>query len=120
MQFEFWGMQWFPKEKGELSPKDRSPGVHSQQNLEYTSSLVTPAPHTIYPTKAWEAEPGAFAKVFGICSPSASRLHSDHVEQSHVRGVYLVPNIISVVHWMNLPPQVQKLWGELGPVWTVA
>lgn len=77
MQFEFWGMQWFPKEKGELPPKDRSPGVHSQQNLEYTPSLVTPAPHTIYPTKDWEAEPGAFAEVFGIpltkCLPPALR-----------------------------------------------
>lgn len=35
MQFEIWGMQWFPKGRG-LPPTPRSPGVHSKQNLECT------------------------------------------------------------------------------------
>lgn len=61
MQFGIWGMQWIPKGRGlPPPPKERSPGVHSQQN-----SLGTSAPLTI-PNKRLARRAWAFAEAFGI------------------------------------------------------
>lgn len=92
MHFEVWGMQWFPKGRGLPFLKERSPGVHSQQNLECTPHWFLLL-HTPTTQRDWEEEPRAFAEVLGVCSLSSpSCLHEGHFEQNHVRGTYLAPN----------------------------
>lgn len=74
-------------------PTPRSPGVHSQQNLECTPSLVTSAPHTVYPAKGWVRRAlslcrGVWSPVHRVHPPACTKITLNRVmSEEHV-----VPN----------------------------
>lgn len=79
MQFEIWGMQWVPKGRGLPlhPPKERSPGMYSQQNLECTSlSGYSCSTNHLPNNRLGRKSPGPLPRCLESCSLSSpSCLH---------------------------------------------
>lgn len=94
MQFEIWGMQWFPKGRGlPPAPWRREASVCTASRAWDAPPLLASAPHTISPAKGWQEELGPSQRRLESCSLSSpSCLHWGHFEQNHGRGTSLEPN----------------------------
>lgn len=119
MQFEIWGMQWFPRGRG-LPPTPRSPGVHSKQNLECTPLTgyfcsTHHLPSRRLGKKSLSLCRGVWSPVHWVHPPACTKITLNRVtSEKHT----IVPNNILSSSLDRFEPQVQRLWGKLGPVWT--
>lgn len=119
MQFEIWACSGSPREEG-CPPLQEALVYTANRTWNAPPSLVTSAPHTISPAEDWVRRAlslcrGVWSPVHWGHPPACTKITLNRVtSEKHT----VVPNNILSSSLDRFEPQVQRLWGKLGPVWT--